>query len=244
MGVLAVIPARYASTRFPGKPLAPILGKPMIQHVWERVTQVPSIEKVLVATDDERIAAAVQAFGGEVALTSADHETGTDRIVEAVADQPHDWVLNVQGDEPTLRGEDLEQLIQAATARPELPVATLMFRITDPEQLHDPNIVKVTVAANGQALYFSRSLIPYPRQPPEGRPVAWRHLGVYLFRRNFLLEYSRWPRTPLEQCEQLEQLRILENGHAILCVEAQADGVGVDVPEDILRVENLLKTGH
>ncbi len=243
MGVLAVIPARYASTRFPGKPLAPILGKPMIQHVWERVQQVPSIDEVLVATDDARIAEAVQAFGGAVALTSADHETGTDRIVEAISGQTHDWVLNVQGDEPTLSGGDLETLIQTATARPEVSVATLMHRITDPEQLQDPNIVKVTVAANGQALYFSRSLIPFPRQPPESGPAAWRHLGVYLFRRTFLLDFHRWPRTPLEQCEQLEQLRILENGHSLLCVEAQEDGVGVDVPEDILRVEALLKQG-
>jgi len=241
MSVLAVIPARYASTRFPGKPLALIAGKPMLQHVCERVSRVPAIDEVLVATDDERIRAAVEEFGGTAVLTSPDHQTGTDRIVEALAGRETGWVLNVQGDEPAIDGSDLARLIETAQAAPDTQAATLVFRTRDPAKIADPNIVKAVVAPDGNALYFSRSPVPFPRKASEAPHAVWRHLGVYLFRREFLLRFHAWPQTPLEQTEQLEQLRILEHGETLLCVEAQHEGVGVDVPEDVPTAEALLQ---
>ena len=244
MSVLAVIPARYASTRFPGKPLALIAGKSMIQHVCECVSRVPAIDAVLVATDDERIRAAVQAFGGEAVLTSPDHQTGTDRIVEAIEGRDAEWVLNVQGDEPAIDVNDLSRLIETAQATPDVQAATLVFRISDPAKIQDPNIVKAVVAPDGNALYFSRSPIPFPRKAPEAPHAVWRHLGVYLFRREFLRRYHAWPQTPLEQTEQLEQLRILEHGEKLLCVEARHEGVGVDVPEDVPQAEEFLRVSY
>ena len=239
---LAIIPARYSSTRFPGKPLVDIAGKPMIQHVWERVRQTPSIDQILVATDDDRILNTVRNFGGEGVLTSTKHETGTDRIVEVVQEISCGLVLNIQGDEPTVLPADLDRLIKQTKNRKGTKVATLIYNITDKTQLNDPNIVKVTVNVNNIALYFSRSLIPYPRSSQSSICKIWRHLGVYLFQRKFLLEYSQWPRSNLEKSEQLEQLRILENGESILCVEAENETVSVDVPEDLVYVENLLKS--
>jgi 3-deoxy-manno-octulosonate cytidylyltransferase (CMP-KDO synthetase) len=161
--IIAIIPARYSSTRFPGKPLAVIAGKPMIQHVWERAKQTPSIDQVLVATDDERILNTVKDFGGEGVLTSTEHQTGTDRIVEAVSGLPCGWILNIQGDEPMILPSDLERLINLAKNTKGTKAATLIFQINDESQLNDPNVVKVTVNHNKQALYFSRSLIPHPR---------------------------------------------------------------------------------
>ena len=239
---VAIIPARYSSTRFPGKPLADIAGKPMIQHVWERVRLTPSIDQILVATDDERILDTVRNFGGEGVLTSTEHETGTDRIVEVVKEISCGLVLNIQGDEPTVLPADLDRLIKQTKIRKGTKAATLIYNITDKTQLNDPNIVKVTVNVNNIALYFSRSLIPYPRSDQSSNCKIWRHLGVYLFQRKFLLEYSQWPRSNLEKSEQLEQLRILENGESILCVEAENETVSVDVPEDLVYVENLLKS--
>ena len=239
---LAIIPARYSSTRFPGKPLVDIAGKPMIQHVWERVRQTPSIDQILVATDDERILDTVRNFGGDGVLTSKKHETGTDRIVEVVQEISCGLVLNIQGDEPTVLPADLDRLIKQTKIRKGTKAATLIYNITDKTQLNDPNIVKVTVTVNNTALYFSRSLIPYPRSDQNSNCKIWRHLGVYLFQRKFLLEYSQWPRSNLEKSEQLEQLRILENGESILCVEAENETVSVDVPEDLVYVENLLKS--
>jgi len=241
MSVLAVIPARYTSTRFPGKPLVLIAGKPMIQHVYERVSCVSRIDSVLVATDDERIRAVVADFGGEAVLTSPDHQTGTDRIVEAIEGRDAEWVLNVQGDEPAIDGNDLSRLIETAQATPDTQAATLVFRLSDPAKIADPNIVKAVVAPGGHALYFSRSPIPFPRKVSEVSPAIWRHLGVYLFRREFLVRFHAWPQTPLEQTEQLEQLRILEHGEKLLCVEAQHEGVGVDVPEDLPNAEEFLR---
>ena len=238
---VAIIPARYSSTRFPGKPLADIAGKPMIQHVWERVKQTASIDQILVATDDDRILNTVKNFGGEGVLTSTEHETGTDRIVEVVQEISCGLVLNIQGDEPTILPADLERLIKQTKIRKGTKAATLIYNITDKTQFNDPNIVKVTVNVNNIALYFSRSLIPYPHSGQSSNCKIWRHLGVYLFQRKFLLEYSQWPRSNLEKSEQLEQLRILENGESILCVEAENETISVDVPEDLVYVENLLK---
>ena len=238
---VAIIPARYSSKRFPGKPLADIAGKPMIQHVWERVKQTPSIDQIIVATDDERILDTVKNFGGEGVLTSKDHETGTDRIVEVAQEISCGWVLNIQGDEPTVLHTDLDRLIKQAKIKKETKAATLIYKINNQTQLNDPNIVKVVVNINNTALYFSRSMIPYLRSSKSADCKIWRHLGVYLFRRKFLMEYSEWPRSNLEKLEELEQLRILENGESLLCVEAENEGVSVDVPQDLIHVENLMK---
>ena len=239
--IVAIIPARYSSTRFPGKPLADIAGKPMIQHVWERAKQTPSIDQILVATDDERILDTVRNFGGEGVLTSTYHKTGTDRIVEVAEGISCGWVLNIQGDEPMVLPADLDRLIKQTKIRKGTKAATLIYNITDQAQLNDPNIVKVTINLDNMALYFSRSLIPYLRSGQSTHCKIWRHLGVYLYQRNFLMEYSQWPRSNLERSEQLEQLRILENGESLLCVEAENEGVSVDLPEDLVYVENLMK---
>ena len=238
---VAIIPARYSSTRFPGKPLADIAGKPMIQHVWERVKQTPSIDQIFVATDDERILDTVRNFGGDGVLTSTEHETGTDRIVEVAQNISCGWVLNIQGDEPTILPADLDRLIKQAKIKKEIKAATLIYNIKNKAQLNDPNIVKVVVNINNMALYFSRSLIPYQRSDQSKECKIWRHLGVYLFKRKFLIEYSQWPRSNLEKYEQLEQLRILENGESLLCVEAENEGVSIDVPQDLVYLEKFLK---
>ena len=238
---VAIIPARYSSTRFPGKPLADIAGKPMIQHVWERAKQTPSIDQIFVATDDERILDTVRNFGGEAVLTSTEHETGTDRIVEVAEGISCGWVLNIQGDEPMILPEDVDRMIKQTKIRKGTKAATLIYKITDHAQLNDPNVVKVTVNLNNMALYFSRSLIPYQRSGQSKHSRIWRHLGVYLFQRDFLMEYSQWPRSNLEKSEQLEQLRILENGESLLCVDAENEGERVDVPQDLVYVEDLMK---
>ena len=238
---LAVIPARYASSRFPGKPLVEIAGKSMIQHVWERAMQTQSIDEVLIATDDQRILNAVEKFGAKGVLTSTEHKTGTDRIVEALSGRSCEWVLNIQGDEPLVLPSDLERLILEAHNTEGTKGATLIYKITDEAMLHDPNVVKVTLNKKNQALYFSRSLIPFPRSPQTENFSIWRHLGVYLFQRDFLLQFHQWPQSVLEQTEQLEQLRILENGETLLCVEAENDSVGVDVPKDVEYAEMMLK---
>jgi 3-deoxy-manno-octulosonate cytidylyltransferase (CMP-KDO synthetase) len=240
--VWAVIPARYQSSRFPGKALAEISGKPMIQHVYERVNQTPSIERVLVATDDERIEAAVLEFGGE-AIRTGDHPTGTDRIAEAVRiacanSEPPAWVLNVQGDEPMINSRDLETLTGGMAGEPEGKMGTLVYPLQNEAELQDPNVVKAVLDEQGRALYFSRSPLPYPRG---SGGLGWRHLGVYLFRTDFLHIFAAMPPTPLSEREQLEQLRVLEHGHHIHCFRASTLTIGVDVPEDISRAEELLR---
>jgi len=241
-GVTAVIPARYGSTRFPGKPLAPLAGRPMIQHVYERAARAPSVTRVLVATDDARIQAAVRAFGGEAVMTGP-HPTGTDRIAEAVrrttgpADRPA-WVLNVQGDEPLIDPEDLERLIQGTAGTADAVLGTLVHPLRDEAEWRDPNVVKAVLDQAGRALFFSRAPIPHPREPAGS--LGWRHLGVYVYRTDFLLTFQRLPPTPLSQREQLEQLRALENGYPIHCFEAATLTQGVDVPEDLAQAEALL----
>ncbi|HKI97539.1 MAG TPA: 3-deoxy-manno-octulosonate cytidylyltransferase [bacterium] len=237
--VWAVIPARYASTRFPGKPLASLAGRPMIQHTYERTLRTPSVARVLVATDDERIAGAVRGFGGEVVLTG-DAATGTDRIAEAIAiesarGEAPSWVLNVQGDEPLIDPGDLERLVSGLLAVPDAVMGTLVHPLQDEDELRDPHVVKAVLDGTGRALYFSRAPIPYPRSP--AGDLGWRHLGVYLYRADFLHTFHRLPSTPLSEREQLEQLRALEHGYAIHCFQAQALGFGVDVPADLVRAE-------
>ncbi|MFQ5692306.1 MAG: 3-deoxy-manno-octulosonate cytidylyltransferase [Nitrospinota bacterium] len=255
MSVIAVIPARYASTRFPGKPLAPIGGRPMIQHVYERARQARYVEEVLVATDDERVRAAVEGFGGEAVLTSPDHASGTDRIAEAVADSDHEWVVNVQGDEPLLAPQDIDAAILPLLGETEADICTLAKRIRSEGEFFDPNVVKVVLDGRGFALYFSRSPVPYNRAAWErlsggeilkaGRvelpDPCFKHLGLYVYRRETLVALAATPPTPLESAEGLEQLRALESGYKIQVVETERDSIGVDVPEDIHRVEERLK---
>ncbi len=237
--VAAVIPARYGSTRFPGKPLALIAGKSMIQRVYEATAACPAIDQVLVATDDERIYAAVEAFGGMAVMTSSNHETGTDRIAEAVENVPADLIVNVQGDEPLLPTFVLDELV-AAMRNSDAAMGTLAvpFSLTEKDPA-DPNAVKAVVGANGNALYFTRALAPFVRTG--GTPVEpLLHWGIYAYRREFLYQYIQWERTPLEKCEMLEQLRALEHGARILVVRTTAQSAGVDVPEDVAKVERLL----
>lgn len=236
--IIAVIPARYQSTRFPGKPLVHIEGKPMIQWVYEQALRVPSLDKIVVATDDPRIAEVVLGFGGEVQMTSSHHPTGTDRIAEVLQHHPCEWVLNLQGDEPLVHPGDLERLISQTLLHPTTRVATLIFPIQQDSIFHNPNVVKVVLDASNHALYFSRSPIPYPRIPGESR---WKHMGIYLYQSSFLQQFTQWAQTPLEKSEQLEQLRILEQGEKILCTVAEIESIGVDTPEDLEHIVTILK---
>lgn len=238
MEIVAIIPARYASTRFPGKALADIQGKPMIEHVYQRVAMVEEINRIIVATDDERIYQRVRDFGGEVVMTSPDHQSGTDRIAEVARELECDLVVNVQGDEPLLFPEMVREAIQPFYQEKDLPMGTLKKKIEDEEELTNPNVVKVVTDNQGNALYFSRYPIPYPRN--EGADY-FKHIGLYVYQRDFLLEYTRLPRTPLEKTESLEQLRALENGYRIRVVETGYNSIGVDTPEDIIKVREFLE---
>ncbi|HEX9842193.1 MAG TPA: 3-deoxy-manno-octulosonate cytidylyltransferase [bacterium] len=240
--VWAVLPARYGSTRFPGKPLALLAGRPMIQHTYERTLRTPGVTRVLVATDDARVRDAVAGFGGEAVMTG-EAATGTDRIAEAVAGESAQgpapgWVLNVQGDEPLIDPGDLQTLIDGLLAVPGAVMGTLVHPLADEGELRDPHVVKAVLDGTGKALYFSRAPIPYPRAP--GADWGWRHLGVYLYRTDFLHTYHRLPPTPLSERELLEQLRVLEHGYPIHCFQARAIGFGIDVPADLARAEALL----
>jgi 3-deoxy-manno-octulosonate cytidylyltransferase (CMP-KDO synthetase) len=242
--VLAIIPARYDSSRFPGKPLASIAGRPMIQHVVERVRQASRVSRVLVATDDERIRAAVSAFGGEVAMTRRDHRSGTERIAEVAARVSAEIYVNVQGDEPLISPHVIDVAVAEIQSDPEIPVATLCVPIEKPAEIMDPNVVKVVMDFDGNALYFSRAPIPWVRDAAE--PVAarhFKHIGIYVFRRHALLEFATLPPGELEHLEQLEQLRWLENGYRIRVAECEYSGIAVDVPADVPRVEQILR-GH
>ena len=239
MNVVCIIPARYASTRLPGKPLLDIGGKPMIQHVVERVRQARLPSRVLVATDDERIFAAVQKFGGEACMTSDRHPTGTDRLAEVARKLPEaELILNVQGDEPLISPVALDELIEAFADSPDLQMATLMTPLAE-QDYTNPAAVKVVATLDGHALYFSRSLIPYPRNP-DAETRHFKHIGVYAYRRDFLLRFAALPPTPLEKTESLEQLRALEHGYRIRLIETKFQPIGVDTPEDLERVRQLL----
>ncbi|MFP4143798.1 MAG: 3-deoxy-manno-octulosonate cytidylyltransferase [Phycisphaeraceae bacterium] len=229
---LAVVPARYASTRLPGKPLLDRTGKPLIQHVVERVLEAKRISRVLVATDDQRIADAVAAFGGEAVMTREDHPNGTSRIAEVVsgmAGQDADIIVNVQGDEPEIEPDVIDQLVDGLAADGEAPMATLGSDFAEGEDPANPNIVKIVLDQRGRAMYFSRSLVPFDRDGVGVRPV--KHPGLYAYRRGFLLEYVTLPPAPLEQAEQLEQLRALEHGYPIAVIRTQVNHHGIDTPE-------------
>jgi 3-deoxy-manno-octulosonate cytidylyltransferase (CMP-KDO synthetase) len=236
-GVVAAIPARYASTRLPGKPLLPIAGRPMIEHVYRRVSQVPGLARVVVLTDDERIARAVEAFGGELEMTPPDCASGTDRIAWAARSWGAEAVVNVQGDEPLIDPEAVAAIARHLAQHPEDEVVTLAAPAA-PEELDNPNAVKVVLDRQGYALYFSRSAIPYARQA--GGATPQKHLGIYGYQRQALLRLAGLPPTPLEISESLEQLRALENGIRIRVLAAGRSSPGVDTREDLERVERLL----
>ena len=237
MKVLCVIPARYASTRLPGKPLKDIAGKPMVCRVYERAAKAKNVAKTIVATDDERILAAVQKNGGEAMMTRKDHATGTDRLAEVAASFPDvDLIVNVQGDEPLIEPSLIDALIAAFADDSELNMATVKTQITDEAEANNPNNVKVVTDKNGYALYFSRSLMPYPRHT--GCPV-YKHIGIYAYKRDFLLKYAKMEPTPLETAESLEQRRALENGYRIKVVETKAKFVGVDTLDDLVKINEI-----
>ena len=239
MKILCVIPARYASTRLPGKPLADIVGKPMIQHVYERSAQATIPQQVVVATDDEKVFQAVQQFGGKVVITSSEHQTGTDRLAEVASKYAEvDVIINVQGDEPLIDPKVIDELAQEFLNDTALQMATVMS-IMDSEDYQNPNAVKVVTDLNNNALYFSRSLLPYPRVA--GKANVYKHIGIYAYKKDFLLKFAKLEPTPLEQSESLEQLRALENGYKIKMIKTKSKFIGVDSIEDLQTVNELLR---
>jgi len=249
-GIIAVIPARYGSTRFPGKALADIKGKPMIQWVYERTKRSKLINRVIVATDDGRIFGAVTSFGGEAMMTSSHHATGTDRIAEVAKSLECSIVVNVQGDEPLIQPEMIDEAVAPLIHDASIPMGTLCRRIEDQEEVFDPNVVKVVFDKNGFALYFSRAPIPWDRDRWAGKSSwkeltfegpLYKHIGLYVFRRSFLLDYAHLPQTALEAVEKLEQLRVLENGYRIKTVITRYESFGVDIPGDLGKILNRLE---
>jgi 3-deoxy-manno-octulosonate cytidylyltransferase (CMP-KDO synthetase) len=242
LNIVAVIPARYASTRLPGKPLADLDGRPMIEHVYRRVAASKIVSDVIVATDDLRIATRVNQFGGKVRLTKATHETGTDRLAEVAASIDCDVVINVQGDEPLVDPRALDELVAPFVHDRSIQMTTLFRRIHEAAELTNPNIVKLVVDRGGFALYFSRAPIPYLRDPRGGWPPLYRHIGLYAYRRSVLLVLATLEPTPLERAEALEQLRALEHGIRIKAVETDHESFEVNTPEDLAQVRKLLAT--
>ncbi len=239
LSTVAIIPARYDATRLPGKPLIDLAGQPMIQRVYARVRQVAEIERVIVATDDPRIADAVVQFGGEVQMTRADHLSGTDRIAEVAAMLDAEIIVNVQGDEPLIAPETIAAALRPMQSEPDLPMATTCEPL-EAVDAENPNVVKVVCDAQGNALFFSRALIPYPRQPAVARTLWRKHTGLYVYRRQALLHMTALPPAPLELAEGLEQLRALTHGVRIRVVETRYQSIGVDTPEDVERVRQWL----
>jgi 3-deoxy-manno-octulosonate cytidylyltransferase (CMP-KDO synthetase) len=233
---LAVIPARYTSTRFPGKVLTDLAGKTMIERVVERTRRAERIGRVLVATDDERVAEAVRAFGGEAVMTRTDHRSGTERLAEVAAHRQESIFVNVQGDEPVIDPAAIDLAVETIEAEPEVRVATLATPIREASVLMDPSVVKVVMDFDSNALYFSRAPIPWLRDAAAGHtPRYFKHIGLYVYRREALLDFPTLPPGELERTEQLEQLRWLENGYRILVASTDYDSISVDVPEDVAR---------
>jgi len=242
--VLAVIPARSGSSRFPGKPLAPIAGRPMIQHVVERARRARLVSGVLVATDDPAIKKAVEGFGGEAVLTRSDHRTGTDRVAEVAFHREAEIYVDVQGDEPLIDPGTIDAVVAAMLEEDSVSIGSPCTAITHASDIMDPNIAKVVRDFDGNALYFSRAPVPWVRDRTGSAMVRhWKHIGLYAFRRAALLEFPTLPPGDLERAEQLEQLRWLENGYRVRMIESEYDAIGVDVPGDIERVEKLLREG-
>jgi 3-deoxy-manno-octulosonate cytidylyltransferase (CMP-KDO synthetase) len=250
MRVTAVIPARYASTRFEGKALADIMGKPMVQHVYERTSRATLVSGVIVATDDPRIESAVKAFGGRVEMTSPTHETGTDRLAEVAERIDSEIIVNVQGDEPLIDPAMIDEAIRPLLDDDSIQMGTVKCRIRNLHDFLSPNVVKVVTDCDGFALYFSRSPLPFFRDKwdclkdeafASGRLLCFKHVGLYVYRRDFLVKYARMAQTHLERSEKLEQLRVLENGYRIRVVETEYESIGVDSPPDLDKVLEKLR---
>ena len=253
MSVVAIIPARYGSTRLPGKPLANIGGKPMIQHVYESASKARELDRVLVATDDRRIEKAVKSFGGEVMMTARRHRSGTDRLAEVAHKIRADWLVNVQGDLPFIHADTIARAVRPMRRDRTIPMATVCTPIYEESEWRNPNVVKVLTDHAGFALYFSRAPIPFVRNgviDPRGKKTArtkrhlfgYRHLGLYVYRRDFLLKFARLQPTELERIESLEQLRALQNGYRIYVAEVDERSIEVDTLADLKKAERYLKT--
>lgn len=250
--VIGIIPARYSSTRLPGKPLVMIHGKPMIQHVYERVKKASLLSDVYVATDDIRIEDCVNKFGGKVIMTATYHESGTDRLAEAVQHIKGDIIVNIQGDEPLIEPEMINQAVNPLLEDKKIYMSTLVKKIDDPADLFNPSIAKVILDKDNYAIYFSRSLIPYPREVKEmnleyfkkekivDNILFYKHIGLYVYSKKFLLIYSKLPASPIEKTEKLEQLRVLENGYKIKTVETIYNTLGVDTQHELNIVKRIL----
>jgi 3-deoxy-manno-octulosonate cytidylyltransferase (CMP-KDO synthetase) len=252
MAIVAIIPARYASTRLPGKPLALIGGKPMIQRVYENASRTPGLDRVIVATDDDRILAAAKSFGAEAMLTSTEHASGTDRLAEVARKIKAELIINVQGDLPFIRPQTILGAVKPLRQNRAIPMGTVRTPIFNRNEWLNPNIVKVVTDKEGFALYFSRAAIPYLREDgvetsgaraDGGNDRVWgyRHVGIYAYRRDFLLKFARMRPTALEQAEKLEQLRALSNGYRIRVAEVNETSIEVDTPEDLARAEQYLR---
>ena len=240
---VVVIPARYHSTRLPGKALAQIAGRPMIEHVYARAKEATSTIAVIVATDDMRIYDAVREFGGEARLTRAQHENGTERLAEVARSLSCDYIVNVQGDEPLIEPATIDVLLASVTKNPQIEMATIRCPITETKEIADPNVVKVVVDQEGVALYFSRCPIPSNTAGASHTPVTYKHVGIYAYQRTSLLRLASLPPTPLEQAEHLEQLRALEHGYRIQTFEIEKSTIGVDTPDDLERVRRIFSSG-
>lgn len=252
--VIAVIPARWASSRFPGKPIEKILGKPMIQWVVEQAEKARLVQEALVATDDPRILEVARGFGAEALMTSPDHPSGTDRIVEVVRDRDCDIVVNVQGDEPFMPPENIDLAVEALLKEPDAGISTLMIPIYSKAEMFDPHTTKVVVDQKGRALYFSRAPIPFRRDEwpglnveknadplPKSEILGYKHIGLYAYKKSFLMEFPRLRTSRYENVEKLEQLRILESGYPILVTPTDRDSLGVDCREDLVRAEEIAR---
>jgi 3-deoxy-manno-octulosonate cytidylyltransferase (CMP-KDO synthetase) len=242
--ILGVIPARLASSRFPGKVLAQISSKTMLQHVYERASQARYLTSTIIATDDERVYEVARSFGARAKMTRADHLSGTDRVAEVASAENAEIVVNIQGDEPLIDPAAIDAAILPMVHDSDVVMGTLKKRIEDPREITDPNVVKVVTNRQGDAIYFSRCPIPFVRGGTSAKsPIQphFKHIGLYTYRRDFLLEYSTLPVGPLEQAERLEQLRALENGYRIRVVETEYESLGVDTPEDLERVSRLFE---
>ncbi|MFH1381175.1 MAG: 3-deoxy-manno-octulosonate cytidylyltransferase [Candidatus Omnitrophota bacterium] len=241
MRVIGVIPARWKSERFEGKVIAKLMGKPLIQHVWERAKESHVLEDLIVATDSEEVIRVVKSFGGKAVFTSKDQPSGTDRIAEVVNPIDAEVIINIQGDEPLIHYTMIDGIASALLEDKSVPMATVIRRITDKYELSNPNVVKVVVDKDGFALYFSRSQIPYIRGRENETAYSYKHIGIYAYTKDFLFTYTNLPKSNLEDAEKLEQLRVLENGYKIKTIETDFDTIGVDTPEDLMKVEERLR---
>lgn len=245
MKSIGAIPARWASTRFPGKILAELVGKPMIQHVWQQAKKAVALDEVIIACDEDHVRKACEGFGARVVMTSSAHESGTDRIAEAVADIDADIVVNIQGDEPLISPEVIDDLVRALERSSEISMATVIKTIDNEEDLANPNVVKAVVDQQGHALYFSRYAIPFNRdKKPFAEIRSYKHFGLYAYRRDFLLKFKELAQSHLERTERLEQLRVLEAGYKIITIQTDQDSVAVDSPEDLQRAAQLIGEGY